>query len=361
MAKAAAKLLRTGVVTIPIPGLETKSKRDAARAALDKAISNFPEFKRKYVQDGGWVFHKQKGKKGIVANKNRLVLGGFAALGTPSSFHNPFVRRWRMLVHTHVKDLMRQVVMHHDFPMDDRDRETVRFAQEIDRLMIRPAGAAPPAEAWHRDSSPLAAPGDFMFGGWLNFDDTNQTFSCVLPTEGNAFQAPEAAELRAVGFTPVSDPALRKQLSAQKTQVVVPPGHLLVFVDTVIHEIVAKARPHVMQRLFMGWRLTHAKTPLCKELDEWLRTMAPIKLKSNQPSPMYAALHWTNHSTALEAFSVEAFKDVCLVHTKMKSTGKLIEHVPRYMPSLAELDMDHVYPPYKAEEKAILKPKPLFK
>ena len=199
-----------------------------------------------------------------------------------------------------------------------------------------------------------------MFGGWLNFDDTNQGFSCVLPDDGNAFQAPDADVLRAVGFVPVTDPALRKELSARKTQVVVPPGHLLVFVDTVIHEIVAKARPYVMQRLFMGWRLTHATKPLDKDLDKCLRDMAPMKLKSNQPVPMFAALHWTNHSTALEAFSVEAFKDECLVHTKMKSTGKLIEHVPRYMPSLADLDMDHVYPRYKPEEKALLTPQPLF-
>ena len=361
MAVAAAQLLRTGVVTIPIPELSTADKRAAARAALDRAIAKFPEFKRSYVQSGGWVFHKdKKGDKGVVANKNKLVLGGFAALGNPSSFHNPFVRRWRMLVHGHARQLMQGVVLHPEFPMAAKDRKTVRFEQEIDRLMVRPAGSAPPAEAWHRDSSPAAAPGDFMFGGWLNFDDTNQTFSCVLPTDGNAFQEPEAAELRAVGFVPVADPALRKQLSAQKTQVIVPPGHLLVFVDTVIHEIVAKARPYVMQRLFMGWRLTHARTPLCADLAERLDTMAAIPLKSNQPSPMFARLHWTNHSAALEDFSVDAFKDECLVYTKMKSTNKLIHHVPRYMPSLAELGMDHAYPRYKAEEKALLKPSLLF-
>lgn len=358
-AKAADTLVRTGVVTIPIPGLETKAKRDAARAALDRAISRFPEYRRAYVRDGAWVFHKQK-KGGIVANKNRLVLGGFSALGNPSSFHNPFVRRWRMLVHGHVKRLMQRVVLHEDFPMDDRAKITIRLEQVIDRLMVRPAGAAPSAEAWHRDSSPTAKAGDLLFGGWLNFDEADQGFSCVLPEDGNAFKAPEAEELRAVGFVPVADPALRKALSAHKTQVKVPPGHLLIFVDTVIHEIVAKARPYVMQRLFMGWRLTHSKKPLDKDLHRCLDDMAAMKLKSNQPVPMYAALHWTNHSSALEAFSVEAFKDECLVHTKMKSTGKLVEHVPRFMPSLADLDMDHVYPRYKAEERALLTPQPLF-
>jgi hypothetical protein len=75
---------------------------------------------------------------------------------------------------------------------------------------------------------------------------------------------------------------------------------------------------------------------------------------------MFARLHWTNHSAALEDFSVDAFKDECLVYTKMKSTNKLIHHVPRYMPSLAELGMDNAYPRYKAEEKALLKPSLLF-
>jgi hypothetical protein len=364
--RAADTLVATGVVTIPIPGLETKAKRDAARAALDRAISKFPEFQRSYVRDGAWTFHKQKTRKGggggggIVANKNRLVLGGFAALGNPSSFHNPFVRRWRMVVHGQVKSLMQRVVLHPLFPMDDRARETIRFEQVMDRLMVRPAGAAPSAESWHRDSSPTAKPGDVLFGGWLNFDEADQGFSCVLPQEGNAFEAPEAETLRAVGFQPVTDPALKKALSAQKTHVVVPPGHLLVFVDTVIHEIVAKAKPYVMQRLFMGWRLTHARKPLLKDLQECLDTMAAIKLKSNQPVPMYAALHWTNHSSVLEAFSVEAFKEECLVYTKMKSTGELVEHVPRFMPSLAELGMDHAYPRYKPEEKALLTPQTLF-
>lgn len=365
IATAVADLLRIGVATIPIPELSTLAKRQAARAALDKAISNFPEYQKHYVQDGAWVFHKDKKTNAVKANKRKLVMGGFAALGNPSSFHNPFVRRWRMIVHSHTKDFMRRVVLHPDFPMSPRDKNTLRFAQEIDRLMVRPAGAQPSAESWHKDSSPLAPKQDLIFGGWLNLDEAHQGFSCVLPTDGKALvkdkDKDEDDDLRGrVGFEPIADKTFNKELSKQSTLIKVPPGHLLVFLDEIIHEVLSKKYDHVTQRLFMGWRLTHAKTPLCKDLAKKLDTMAAIPLKSNQEPPMYAALHWTNHSNALEKFSVEAFKDECLVWTKMMSTKKMVQHVPRYMPSLKKLGMAHVYPAYKPEEKALMRPALLF-
>src|SRR4051812_28415819 len=36
----------------------------------------------------------------------------------------------------------------------------------------------------------------------------------------------------------------------------IPPGHFVVFVETLVHEVLAKASPATSIRLFYGWRLT---------------------------------------------------------------------------------------------------------
>ncbi len=167
----AETLYHDGVVVVPVPSLATLEHIMRVRTALDTEISSFPEFKPAYVSDGAFV----RSAKGAVS-KHELVKGGFAALGTPSSFHNSLVREQRMQVHPIAVGVLRALVTRDDFP-----RHT-RVCQEIDRLLIRPAGMSPSAEMWHRDSSPAASAGDIVFGGWLNLDTQPQQFSCQLRT-----------------------------------------------------------------------------------------------------------------------------------------------------------------------------------
>ena len=55
----------------------------------------------------------------------------------------------------------------------------LKFEQVIDRMMFRRAGQSASAKSWHRDESLHAKEGDHIFGGWINLDDFNQTFSGI--------------------------------------------------------------------------------------------------------------------------------------------------------------------------------------
>lgn len=173
----AESLFRDGVAVVPIPFLSTLESIARARSALDAEISAFPEFRPEYVVDGAFV----RSVKGGVS-KRELVKGGFAALGTPSSFHNSFVRQMRTDVHPIGVKLFEALASRVDFRSTTEGKEW-RCSQEMDRLLIRPAGVSPTSEMWHRDSSPAASSGDLVFGGWLNLDTQPQHFSCQLRTQ----------------------------------------------------------------------------------------------------------------------------------------------------------------------------------
>lgn len=95
------------------------------------------------------------------------VLGGFAALGNPASFHNPFVRMMReWQLNLAVKNVFR------DNAYDGHRVETL-----FDRMMCRLPGKQRSAESWHRDESPAASERDLVFGGWTNLSSNNQFLS----------------------------------------------------------------------------------------------------------------------------------------------------------------------------------------
>ena len=69
-----------------------------------------------------------------------------------------------------------------------------------------------------------------------------------------------------------------------------PPGHLLIFSQDIVHEIVSKAIATESLRLFVGFRLTKASEPLldkvdviadqvCLPLPPRLLTCVPVKVK----------------------------------------------------------------------------------
>lgn len=361
MQHLAERLLQDGVVCIPIPEFGTRALRDSALAELDLEISNFPEFNPDYVIDGA----AEADGRARMTNKRPLVMGGFAALGTASSFHNRFVRRVRAMLYSHAKMLFQALAVLPEFQASHPAAHAFQFEELIDRLLVRPAGVSPTKEAWHRDSSPSAATDDIIFGGWLNFSQHLQKFSCQLRSHvastagGTGTDTGTPAD--GVGFTPIKDTALKTALAASRASIDIHPGELLVFYDGIIHEIVgAPQKGVVVSRLFTGWRLTHSAEPLMgkDKLQEVLQTGAIVPLKSGQLPPMYAKLHRVNWVAELETFSVAAIREDLLEEVKNKATGKWMSLVPRFMPSLQE--MDERFVSYKEDEKRLYMPSPLF-
>ena len=314
-----SSLQQNGYITIPIYSLD---EIENIQKELDDIISNFQEFK---------------------PNTNQFVLGGFGALGNPSSFHNPLVRKIR----SHIYPIAKEQIFK---PINTDDR---KLEQLICRLMIRQPKLKPSRESWHRDICPNTLETDTIFGGWVNLTKHTQYFSCIRsshldkPTNGKK------------GFATIKDKELINSYnqSPLKTKVPIPPGHLLIFNEQIIHEVLANSANHQIVRLFIGWRLTNEVVSLIPDLESKLEDQSVIPLKSFQIPPMYATLHWTNWRQKIVDFS-KNIDDRCLVEREVnsgKDKGQKYIIVDRYMKSLKEYKFN-LYNSYTEQEKYILRP-----
>ena len=220
---------------------------------------------------------------------NEFVLGGFGALGNPSSFHNLFVRKLRMNVYKNSKKIFKSMYK-------NKNIECV-----FDRMMLRTKGQAPSRETWHRDVTPNLKENDKMFGGWINLDDENQYFSCVPGTHKIS-----QTDMKKKGFAQIKKGTEEfKKLDAEKIKVTIPPGHCIIFFQHIIHEVLAKKMKYDSYRVFNRFRITNDTTPVF-DITSVLDNQSVPRLPSNQIPPMYAKLHWTNWVKKIENWSTSA-------------------------------------------------------
>ena len=352
----ARQLNEKGYVVIPL--LEDVA---SLRREMDTTMRKFPEF----LNNMDATYSYEKNGKGVT-KPMQFVGGGFSALGNPGSFHNPFVRKLRKWAMVGVLPLLDEVATISPYKY--------RLEQLIDRMMFRPAGEKASAESWHRDETPSAHKDDAIFGGWLNLDDTDQTYSCVPGT--HRLVAGDHKELsKAKGFFTIPK-VEHKDLKARSKQVRIPPGHVLIFYENMLHEVVSKARKDDSYRLFLAWRLTTQREPLFGSdmTLARLKTQAVIPLKSSQMPAMYPTIWWVNHHERLEAWCESSFPMyVMTMKERIKGiysaekdpkTGKrkLLRKepeqlllIPKVMPSLKELKL-RLYPKYTPEELNMLRP-----
>tara|TARA_B110000046_G_C12984327_1_gene394842 strand:- start:4 stop:1245 length:1242 start_codon:yes stop_codon:yes gene_type:complete len=367
MTQHAEDLHRYGAVVVPV------FADDAERATWEErvwqAMDGFPEYKRtgKHVQ---------------------RVLGGFGALGNPASFHHPTVQALRVKVKREVST-----------PLFTRFRRRARLRLEVlfDRLCVRAHDFGNVTkEAWHRDiyDGPkyglrTLPPEDEIFGGWINLSAQPQRFVGLLGSHAG----PEAreAQRRGGGFAELSEAQIRAEkvgarLAAQAERtfgsvradanghLVVPPGHMLVFFQRLLHSVAGGKQPTEPQlRLFFGHRLTTETTPLFP-LDGVLANNAVPRIPSGQVPPMYSTNHYAFFSKDARYRSKEAryrewgdltFQPQCLFR---RQTPKGVEYftpgsaddrdvqanLKRTMPSLAAMGFAPY--PYTAQTRAALTP-----
>lgn len=310
-------LEKNGYITIPIyKPEELKSLREE----FLNECKNFQEFKS--------------------FPNNEYVLGGFGAFGNPSSFHNLFVRKIRMNVYKHAKNIFKSMYK-------NKNLECL-----FDRMMLRIKGNAPSRESWHRDVTPNLKESDKMFGGWINLDDENQYFSCVPGTHIIA-----QSNMKTKGFAAIKKgtPEFEK-LNEQKIKVSIPPGHCIIFFQHIIHEVLSKKMKHDSYRVFNSFRITDDTNPIF-DIESVLDNQSVPRLPSNQIPPMYAKLHWTNWVEKIETWS-KRINDKCVEERYMKAKNKTFKVVHQHMNSLNEYGFQ-LYKPYTQTERAIFKPQKL--
>lgn len=287
-----------------------------------ETLNSFPEFK---------------------SGTETFVLGGYAGLGNPASFHNPFIRDLRMNVMKIMIPVFSEYVAQLPTPAE------WNLEHIAHRLMYRKQGMSASKESWHRDETPSAKESDKTFGGWWNLDDTSQFFSCVPGTH---------KEVRGhSGFAGIKDKAEKARYSAIKRKVEIPPGHILLFYEHMIHEVLATKAKTNQHRLMLGWRITKETDPLHPNLEQRLTDQSVMPLKSNQSPPMYSLLHWTNWRQKIVDFTANVHP-VCTedkVVLSGKDKDKVYTVVHKHMHSLKDYGFE-LYPEYTTEEIEILKP-----
>jgi hypothetical protein len=273
------------------------------RKNFKEACKDFPEF--------------------LEVTDEEYVLGGFGALGNPSSFHNYFTRYIRFRVFQTVKKLL------------EKDFKGKYIQGLFDRLLIRPSGKAPSKESWHRDVTPGLKETSFVFGGWVNLDNENNHFSCVPGTQ---------AVQKESGFVKLKD----QKFTGEKIEI--HPGHGIIFHQSLIHEVLPTKLKHTSYRIFHGFHISEENENIF-DYSEIIENQGVPPLPSGQIPPMFAKLHWVNWRDKLEIFS-RKLKPECL---EVKSGGapKSRTIVHRFMKSLKEYGFP-LYREYDPKEIEIL-------
>jgi hypothetical protein len=161
----------------------------------------------------------------------------------------------------------------------------------FDRMMYRNVGQAPSPESWHRDVIPPEniEENDEIFGGWLNLDMTDQYFSCIPGSHLSISQK----KLKP-GFATIP-PDQIKSISEYRHKFIVPPGHMIIFPQYIIHEVVSQPIGGVenMMRIFTGWRTTTSKECIHRDIRDKIKRQDVMLLPSGQQPPMFGASHDT--------------------------------------------------------------------
>jgi hypothetical protein len=331
-----------GVMVVPIL---TDPEVENWRTLVQQAMDSFPEFRP------ASQFNRVSNVPSELAGDFKFVAGGFSALANPSSFHHPIIRALRALVYNRLLEVDKSAddgsgstTAKSVFGFWDPDSENYgRMLEKLsDRLMYRRIDKAPPAESWHRDDAlgvdsanpSTNYPADVVYGGWLNLDvGHDQHFSCIPYSASTTTRTGSGfGTIKSKVYDESGKPHDRVEMLEwikHMYRVQVPPGHLLIFDEMTIHEVLATEKPFDSMRLFFGWRVSgrNSQYPVAHSTDPPIRPMIwnldqrldeqqsmPIKsgqhnaldqeeilkeleakAKESQPTDEGAALHLLNH------------------------------------------------------------------
>ena len=343
-------LKRMGVVTIPVIPLQ---EIPAIRKRFHQTLLKFPEYKR----------HPTDPTKNSAGNPLVYVLGGFAALGNPGSFHNDLVRELRIRAREAIIPLLQTLIKRY---ANQNLSNNTKLEVLFDRMMFRQVSQQPSQETWHRDVIPneLIGDNDEIFGGWINLDQHNQYFSCI-PGSHLGVRQRDLKE----GFATVPKDKINI-IGKHRYSFPVPPGHIIIFPQYILHEVVSQKSKYDMMRLFTGWRTTIRNEPLHPDIEERLEKQSIIPLPGGMLPPMYASNHgsfflWKafrpiprirNFQLSTIQWSNQTMKSITEINRPEKGDKPAYNIVPRRgMLSLQEYGFP-LYTEYTEAEKKLYSP-----
>jgi hypothetical protein len=325
-------------------------------------------YDKQFVDDGDSTFE----------NDNFVVVGGgYQFLANPSSFHCKTVRTLRRLAQIGVlSNKVNDSTPFHELLEDN----TKNLEQIADRLMVRRLNKSiSDGETWHRDVAQFADDDDRVFGGWINLDlNECQYFSCVPDT------AYENIPENAKAFWNIP----REKwgyCESNKVRVEIPPGHMLIFDERTIHEVLkTEKKKGTSCRLFTGWRVTRKTESIVQNLEERLRVLEALPIKSGQhahpnppkdwkqvvkypgPPPMWPPL-WFSCNPHLLFYLSSHYSPNLHKNERYSGEGPLaqsfpegLDIIPKFMPPLIGSIIDNYtedMPKYDQQDIEILMPR----
>jgi hypothetical protein len=377
---AANDLVTYGVAVLPVMD---EASRVWWEGLLFEAMDTFPEYK-------------------MHGRDVQRVLGGFGALGNPSSFHDPTIRQFRRKIKDlAVKPLMREFAERF---FGRKEASTINIEALFDRICVRKDDfKSPTAEAWHRDiydadtyklrPLPHSLPQgeqDLLFGGWTNMDYRPQKFVALLGEHNltgdehatvGGFSTFTADQIKRFGFNERLLQQANKRFGAtlqtdDEGNVVVPPGSALIFFQRIVHSVKSGPQPLTPAlRVFHGFRLT-TETVSLFDIAAAIENGGVPRIPSGQIPPMYSKNHYAAFNNESEPrwreWGKRVFKDECLFKRTTTNT-KRTYYTPgsqgdlnkaankgRFMPSLSEMGLWGARFEYSPDERRALTPERLF-
>jgi len=322
------------------------------RQEYKQTLREFPEYLRGENKD-----FDPKG------NRIVYVLGGFAGLGNPASFHNEFVRKYRLKAWKIMQPLFKQIIN-----TKFRDKGKWNLELLFGRIFYRFPSQKASAESWHRDVTPsnLLNNDDEVFGGWINMGQDNQYFS-YIPGSHLGVKLTTLRE----GFADIPKKEIHL-VKPYKKRICIPPGYLVIFPEYILHEVVSQTSKHVMLRQGIAWRITRSKKEMFPSKFDRMKTQDIMHVPSGQLPPMYSRNHGScflrkrfkpvpkiDRKASLIEWSLETMKPPTLVQKPSREGRPSYKVVDRYMHSLKHYNFP-MYKSYSKEEKKYYKPIPIL-
>lgn len=179
----------------------------------------------------------------------RLALGGVGYVPCPSVFYHPVIRGMYKKTYDTVID---SGILNHYKNQRFKEGEITWTSLVPDRPLYRFVDQIVDENGkWHRDIAPKVSPDetiDICFGGWVNLNQNiTQQFKCYLGTHRSDLHHPIYEKISStgdlpndgkVGFSSFNDKnqkVLKACFDTMGNIVNIPPGHLLIFRESLIH------------------------------------------------------------------------------------------------------------------------------
>jgi len=166
----------------------------------------------------------------------------------------------------------------------------------------------------------------------------------------------ESGNDKKMGFVPVTNP---EQYKGKEGLVEIPPGHMLIFFENLVHLVLGGKSKFTQYRQFTAAILKNDQEPYFPNILELLNTQACMPLKSLQLPPTFPKFWLVNHVPKLVEFAKGLIPELRREYTPKsgKNKGKTFVIPVQKWPSLQ--DLGATYPDYTEEEKQAHLPQPI--